>query len=128
MMLFFIDPLIYREIIGVIYRAHSRSLMTYVTADYLTTIARQGTKILTVFDRLFGYEYVVLYYGTSSYVVADPWVGKSYACLWDDCSFPAYHVTVYTLMEIEETLSVPTAWIFPRRKSEPLGASAISIS
>jgi len=77
--------------------------MTYVTAGYLTTIARQKTKIMTVFDSFFDHEYVVLYYGTSSYVVADPWVGKSYACLWDDYSFPANHVSVYTLVEIEET-------------------------
>jgi len=83
------------------------SLMTYVTAGYLTTIARQGTTIVTVFDKRFDHEYVVLCYGESPYVVADPWVGKSYVCLWDDCSFPSNHVSVYTRMEIEEPLRVP---------------------
>lgn len=71
---------------------------------------------MTVFDRFFDHEYVVLYYGTSSYVVADPWVGKSYACLWDDCSFPPNHVNAYTLMEIEETLNVPYGVGFPAQE------------
>jgi hypothetical protein len=92
------------------------SLMTYVTAGYLTTIARQGTKIVTVFDKQFDHEYVVLYYGTSPYVVADPWVGKSYVCLWGDCSFPPDHVSVHTLMEIEETLSAPYGVEFPTQE------------
>lgn len=83
------------------------SLMAYVTAGYLTTIARQGTKIVTVFDRHFNHEYVVLCYGTSPYVVADPWVGRSYVCCWDDCSFPPDKINVHTLMEIEETLKFP---------------------
>ena len=89
------------------------SLMTYVTAGSLTVVAKQGTKIVTVFDNRFDHAYVVLYYGTSPYVVADPWVGTSYTCLWDDCLFPPAHVSVYTLMEIEETLTVPYGVVFP---------------
>jgi hypothetical protein len=83
------------------------SLMTYVTAGYLTTIAKRGTKIVTVFDNSFDHEYVVLYYGTSPYVVADPWVGTSYVCFWHECYFPPKDVSVNTRMEIGESLSVP---------------------
>jgi hypothetical protein len=83
------------------------SLMTYVTAGYLTTIAKRGTKIVAVFDSSFDHEYVVLYYGTSPYVVADPWVGTSYVCLWDHCYFPPDDASVHTRMEIGETLDVP---------------------
>lgn len=92
------------------------SLMTYLTAGYLTTIAKQGTRIVTVFDASFDHEYVVLYYGTSPYVVADPWVGTSYVCLWDDCCFPPDHISVHTLMELEETLSVPYGVEFPMQE------------
>ncbi|MEN6319295.1 MAG: hypothetical protein ABFD82_11140 [Syntrophaceae bacterium] len=83
------------------------SLMAYVTAGYLTTIAKRGTKIVTVFDGEFNHEYVVLYYGTSPYVVADPWVGTSYTCLWGHCYFPPESIHANTLMEIGETLEIP---------------------
>lgn len=92
------------------------SLMTYVTAGYLTTIAKRGTKIVTVFDSSFDHEYVVLYYGTSPYVVADPWVGTSYACLWDDCYFPPNDVSANTRMEIGETLIAPFGVAFTEQE------------
>lgn len=92
------------------------SLMTYVTAGYLTTIAKRGTKIVAVFDSSFDHEYVVLYYGTSPYVVADPWVGTSYVCLWDDCYFPPDDVSVNTRMEIGETLNVPYGVEFTKQE------------
>jgi len=88
------------------------SLMTYVTAGYLTTIAKRGTKIVTVFDGSFDHEYVVLFYGTSPYVVADPWVGTSYVCLWSHCLFPPDHVSAHTRMEIGETLRIPFGVVF----------------
>ncbi len=94
------------------------SLMTYVTAGYLTTVAKRGTKIVTVFDGSFDHEYVVLFYGTSPYVVADPWVGTSYACLWDHCYFPPKDVSVHTRMEVGETLTVPYGIEFAKHDVE----------
>lgn len=83
------------------------SLMAYVTAGFLTTNAKDGTHIAVVFDGEFDHEYVVVRYGGSPWVTADPWVGTSYSCLWDHCYFPRDAVTVTTEIEICRKVSVP---------------------
>jgi hypothetical protein len=83
------------------------SLMAYVTAGFLTTSAKDDTKIAVVFDGNFDHEYVVVCYGESPWVVADPWVGTTYSCLWEHCYFPQDAVTVTTDIEICRKVSVP---------------------
>lgn len=108
------------------------SMLTYVTAGWLTMNAKRGTKIATVFDDQFNHEYCVVYYGLSPWVVADPWVGTSYCCDWRDCYFPREAIAVTTLTEVGVPVSVPFGVEFEdgvvqaaRRKArvdEPVGA------
>lgn len=92
------------------------SLLTYVTAGFATMLGKRGTKIAAVFDSDFNHEYCVLYYGTSPWIVADPWVGTSYAVPWKHGFFPqdAIHMTIR--MEIAQTMSEPFGIEFADRE------------
>ena len=94
------------------------SMMATVTAGYLTTKAKKGTVILIVFDARWNHEFVVLFYGRSQYVVADPWVGSPYVCFWNETCFPPPRSSscIYTQIEIKEPLEVPYGVVFSEQQ------------